>query len=122
MTRTCRQHCERHHLHRSRFYPNHQRSVLECAPSVFRPTIKRPISQSVPPASLEIKDAVFQELIRISPASNYVAELVGGPGRLQSRGLLEDDVAATESIASNKQGRAITEHSRAPSKPITRKA
>jgi len=27
-----------------------------------RPTIKRPISQSVSPASLEIRDAVFQEL------------------------------------------------------------
>jgi hypothetical protein len=41
-----------------------------------RPTIKRPISQSVPPACLEIRDAVFQELIRISPASNYMEELV----------------------------------------------
>jgi len=45
----------------------------------IRPTIKRPINQSVPPAPLEIRDAVFQELIRISPASNYIEELVTGP-------------------------------------------
>ena len=54
----------------------------------IRPTIKRPISQSVSPAPLEIRDAVFQELIRISPASNYMEELVAGPGGLLSRGLL----------------------------------
>jgi len=28
----------------------------------IRPTIERPINQSVPPAPLEIRDAVFQEL------------------------------------------------------------
>src|SRR5882672_7611166 len=48
----------------------------------IRPPIKQPISQSVPPASLEIRAAVFQELIRISPASNYAAELMAGPGGL----------------------------------------
>ena len=52
--------------------------------------IKRPISQSIPLASLEIRHAVFQELIRISPASNYLEELITGPGGLLSRGLLED--------------------------------
>ena len=36
----------------------------------IRPTIKRPISQPVSPAPLEIRDAVFQELIRISPLQN----------------------------------------------------
>ena len=44
----------------------------------IRPTIKRPINQSVPPAPLEIKDAVFREFIRLSPASNYIKELVIG--------------------------------------------
>ena len=43
---------------------------------------------SIPPAPLEIRDAVFRELIRISPASNYHSELVSGPGGLLSRGLL----------------------------------
>ena len=54
---------------------------------------KRPCrtNQSVPRASLEIRNAVFQELIRISPASNYMEELVAGPGGLLSRGLIEAD-------------------------------
>jgi hypothetical protein len=56
----------------------------------IRPRIRRSISQSIPLASLEIRDAVFQELIRISPASNYRQELVTGPGGLLSRGLLEE--------------------------------
>jgi hypothetical protein len=56
----------------------------------IRPRIQRPISQSIPLASLEIRDAVFRELIRISPASNYTQELVTGLGGLLSRGLLKD--------------------------------
>jgi len=55
----------------------------------IRPRIKRPNSQSISPTPLEIRDAVFQELIRISPASNYLEELVTGAGGLLSRGLLE---------------------------------
>ncbi len=49
----------------------------------------RPALPSIPLASLEIRDAVFQELIKISPASSYHAQLVTGPGGLYSRGLLE---------------------------------
>jgi hypothetical protein len=45
---------------------------------------KRPISQSIPLAPAEIRDAVFRELIKISPASNYREELVTGPGGLLS--------------------------------------
>jgi hypothetical protein len=69
----------------------------------IRPTIKQPISQSVPLASLEIRDAVFRELIRISPASNYRQELVTCPGGL-SRGLLEEHATSYRSAALNKTG------------------
>ena len=55
----------------------------------IQPRITRPISQSIQLASLEIRDAVFRELIRISPASNFREELVTHPSRLLSRGLLE---------------------------------
>ncbi len=58
----------------------------------IQPRIMRPISQSIPLAPLEIRDAVFRELIKISPASNYMEELVAGPGGLLSRGLLKEDV------------------------------
>ena len=70
----------------------------------IRPTIERPINQSVPPAPLEIRDAVFQELIRISPASNYMEELVTGPGGLLSRGLIEDDAIPYEALPSTNTG------------------
>ena len=37
----------------------------------IQPRIMKPISQSIPLASPEIRDAVFRELIKVSPASNY---------------------------------------------------
>lgn len=66
----------------------------------IRPRIKRHIGQSIPLAPLEIRDASFQELIRISPASNYMEELVAGPGGLLSRGLLEDDATIVHTMGS----------------------
>lgn len=54
------------------------------------PAIQRspqPETPSIPLAPLEIRDAVFQELIRISPATNYRAELISGPHGLLARGL-----------------------------------
>jgi hypothetical protein len=56
----------------------------------FPPTITIPNVESIPLAPLEIRDAVFQELIRMSPASNYREELVTGPGGLLCRGLLAE--------------------------------
>ncbi len=47
----------------------------------------RPSAPSIPLAPIDIRDAVFRELIRISPASNYYPRLVSGPGGLLSRGL-----------------------------------
>lgn len=55
------------------------------------PIIKQtatPALPSIPLSPLEIRHAVFQELIRISPASSYHVELISGPGGLYSRGLL----------------------------------
>src|SRR5688572_30472815 len=72
----------------------------------IQPTIKRPINQSIPPAPLEIRDAVFHELIRIAPASNYIEELVTGPGGLLSRGLIEDDATHYGALPRKKQERA----------------
>lgn len=47
----------------------------------------QPSAPSIPLAPLEIRDAVFQQLIKISPASAYYSQLVSGPGGLLSRGL-----------------------------------
>jgi hypothetical protein len=52
-------------------------------------------SETKPPinlAPLEVRHAVYSELIRLSPASNYDHELVSGPGGLLSRGFLRKEV------------------------------
>ncbi len=64
------------------------------------------MSQSIPLASLEIRDAVFRELIRISPASNYRQELVTSPGGLLSRGLLEGHATSYGALPPTKRERA----------------
>ena len=72
----------------------------------IRPRIQRPISESIPLASLEIRDAVFRELIKISPASNYREELVTGPSGLLSRGLLERHTNSYGALPPTNQQRA----------------
>ena len=52
---------------------------------------------------LEIRDAVFQELMRISPASNYMEELVTGPRGLLSWRLIEDDATRYGALPRTKQ-------------------
>ena len=49
----------------------------------------KPAPPSTEIASIEIRDAVYRELIRISPAQKYYPHLVDGPDGLLSRGLLE---------------------------------
>jgi hypothetical protein len=71
----------------------------------IRPRIQRPLSQSIRLASLEIRDAVFRELIKLSPASNYREELVTGPGGLLSRGLLEQHTTSYGALLRTKQQR-----------------
>jgi hypothetical protein len=71
-------------------------------------TTHQPLSriQSSSVAPLEIRAAVFQELIRISPAANYTEELVTGPGGLLSRGLLETQALAYGGLPPTKDQRA----------------
>lgn len=65
-----------------------------------------PQPPALPLAPLEIRDAVFKEMIRISPASKYHRQLVSGPGGLLSRGLLEEDAASYGALPPTKQERA----------------
>jgi hypothetical protein len=73
----------------------------------IQPRIKRPISQSIPLAPPEIRDVVFRELIKMSPASNYREELVTGPGGLLSRGLLERHATSYGALPRTKRQRAV---------------
>ena len=51
------------------------------------------IKPSVAIAPLEMRDAVYSELIRLSPASNYDRELVSGSKGLLARGFLHKELA-----------------------------
>lgn len=64
------------------------------------------LSKTQPLAPLGIRAAVFQELIRISPAANYSQELVTGPGGLLSRGLLKADALCYGALPPTKEQRA----------------
>jgi hypothetical protein len=81
-------------------------SILRFHSSMIRPRIKARNSQLISPAPLQIRDAVFRELIRSSPASNYMEELVTGLGGLLSRGLLKDHATSYGALPQTKQGRA----------------
>jgi hypothetical protein len=72
----------------------------------IRPKIKNANSQSISLALLEIRDAVFREFIRLSAASNYMEELVTGPGGLLSRGL-EDHATSYGALPRTKQQRTV---------------
>lgn len=51
------------------------------------------IKPSINLAPVEVRDAVYSELIRLSPASNYDRDLVSGTGGLLSRGFLQKEVS-----------------------------
>jgi len=70
-----------------------------------QPKIKNANSQSISLAPLEIRDAVFREFIRLSPASNYMDELVTGPGGLLSGGI-EDHATSYGALPRTKRERA----------------
>lgn len=72
-------------------------------------TTHQPVTRSktqLPLAPLRIRAAVFQELIRISPAANYTDELVTGQGGLLSRGLLKAHALAYGALPRTKEQRA----------------
>ncbi len=52
----------------------------------------KPAPPSIEIAPIEIRDAVYRELIRISPAQKYYPHLLDGPDGLLSRGLLEREI------------------------------
>ena len=75
-------------------------------PSIMSRSAHPAPTLSIPLAPLEIRDAVFRELIRISPASHYYAELVSGPGGLLSRGLLARQIANYGALPPTQKERA----------------
>jgi hypothetical protein len=57
-------------------------------------------------APIEVRDAIYRELIRISPASRYRKELIEGPHGLLSRGLIYKDTLNYGALPASQQRRA----------------
>ena len=67
---------------------HHNRLFLVANPRINRKQAPPPIEI----APIEIRNAVYEELIRRSPAFKYYSELIDGPGGLLSRGLREREI------------------------------
>jgi hypothetical protein len=59
-------------------------------PVLAKPT--KPAPPEIPAAPIEIRNAVYRELIRISPATTYYPSLISGPDGLLSRGLTKSEI------------------------------
>ena len=66
---------------------HHNRLFLVASPGIVRKQAPPPIEI----APIEVRNAVYQELIRRSPAVKYYFQLIDGPDGLLSRGLPESD-------------------------------
>jgi hypothetical protein len=66
---------------------HHNRLFLVASPRIARKEAPPPIEI----APIEIRNAVYEELIRRSPALKYYSQLIDGPSGLLSRGLRESD-------------------------------
>jgi len=67
---------------------HHNRLFLVARPRTNRKEAPPPIQI----APIEVRDAVYEELIRRSPAVKYYSQLIDGPGGLLSRGLGETEI------------------------------
>ena len=66
-----------------------------CSPDM-KLAAQLPINDATPSVTLapiEVRHAIYSELIRLSPAMNYHRELVSGPSGLLSRGFLQKEVS-----------------------------
>ena len=85
---------------------HHDRLFLVASPRIA-------IKQAPPPieiAPIEIRNAVYEELIRRSLALKYYSQLIDGPGGLLSRGLRESDTQNYGALPRTHKERASLTH------------
>lgn len=71
------------------------------------------IKQALPPVEIapsEVRNAVYEELIRKSPALKYYSQLIDGPGGLLSRGLRESETEKYGALPRMHKERASLAH------------
>jgi hypothetical protein len=73
-------------------------------------TNREPASPPIEIAPIEIRNAVYEELIRRSPAMKYYSQLVDGPNGLLSRGLRESDAQNYGALPRTQRERAGLAH------------
>jgi len=66
----------------------------------------KPAPPSIEIAPIEIRDAVYRELIRSSPVQKYYPHLIDGPDGLLSRGLLEGETSNYGALPPTRKERA----------------
>jgi hypothetical protein len=85
---------------------HHNRLFLVANPRLNRKPAPPPIEL----APIEIRNAVYEELIRRSPALKYYSQLVDGPNGLLSRGLRESDAQNYCALPRTQKERASLAH------------
>ena len=85
---------------------HHNRLFLVASPRLARKEAPPPIEI----APIEVRNAVYQELIRTSPALKYYSQLIDGPNGLLSRGLRESDAQNYGALPRTQKERAGLAH------------
>lgn len=85
---------------------HHNRLFLAAKPRTNRKQAPPPIEV----APIEIRNAVYEELIRRSPALKYYSQLIDGPGGLLSRGLGETETENYGALPRTHKERASLAH------------
>lgn len=85
---------------------HHNRLFLVASPRIARRQAPPPIEK----APIEVRNAVYQELIRRSPAVKYYSQLIDGPGELLSRGLRETETKDYGALPRTQKERAGLAH------------
>jgi len=85
---------------------HHNRLFLVASPRLARKEALPPIDI----APIEIRNAVYEELIRRSPALKYYSQLIEGPGGLLSRGLGETETENYGALPRTHKERASLAH------------
>ena len=86
---------------------HHNRVFLVASPRIARKQAPPPIEIAPSEiAQIEIRSAVYEELIRRSPALKYYSQLIDGPNGLLSRGLREQEIQNYGALPRTRKERA----------------
>ena len=85
---------------------HHNRLFLVASPRIASEQAPPPIEI----APIEVRNAVYQELIRRSPAVKYYSQLIDGPNGLLSRGLREQEIQNYGALPRTHKERASLAH------------